>query len=40
VASWHELDKERTDRLREHALDVLPLAVVLVGIVLFLAFWG
>ncbi|HET7046594.1 MAG TPA: hypothetical protein VFI37_17240 [Gaiellaceae bacterium] len=36
----YEENRGRADRLREHAIDVLPLAVVLVGIVLFLAFWS
>jgi hypothetical protein len=39
VTSWYE-DEKRSRRLRQHLLDVLPLAVVLVGLVLFLAFWG
>jgi hypothetical protein len=40
VASWHDRRKARRSRLREQVVDLLPLVIVLVGVILFLAFWG
>jgi len=40
MGSWYEEGKTRSERWREHAIDVLPLAAVLLGVILFLAFWG
>jgi hypothetical protein len=40
VTSWYEKGKTRSERWRERAVDVLPLAAALVALVLFLVFWG